>query len=141
MQVTSRDPWRSFCTLAAAALVAGLVVAQPASGGAFVGDWITADVVPHYLQHSTRGLAAGEVWFNEYGIALSRGFRALRVWLALKAYGADAFGRVMDRNIAQAHALADRVPAVLATPTNAEERSVGWGDLQLGSPPRDPGRD
>ena len=35
----------------------------------------------------------------------------MRVWLALKAYGADAFGRVMDRNIAQAHALADRVDA------------------------------
>jgi aromatic-L-amino-acid/L-tryptophan decarboxylase len=69
----------------------------------------TFSVVPQYLQHSTRGLAAGEVWFNEYGIALSRGFRALRVWLAFKAYGADAFGRVMDRNIAQAHALADRV--------------------------------
>ena len=71
----------------------------------------TFSVVPQYLQHSTRGLAAGEVWFNEYGIALSRGFRALRVWLALKAYGADAFGRVMDRNIAQAHALADAVDA------------------------------
>jgi glutamate/tyrosine decarboxylase-like PLP-dependent enzyme len=71
----------------------------------------TFSVVPQYLTHATRGLAAGEVWFNEYGIALSRGFRALRVWLALKAYGADAFGRVMDRNIAQANALADRVDA------------------------------
>jgi len=71
----------------------------------------TFSVVPQYLSHATRGLAAGEVWFNEYGIALSRGFRALRVWLALKAFGADAFGRVMDRNIAQAHALADRVDA------------------------------
>ena len=71
----------------------------------------TFSVVPRYLKHATRGLAGSEVWFNEYGIALSRGFRALRVWLALKAYGADAFGRVMDRNIAQAHALADRVDA------------------------------
>lgn len=71
----------------------------------------TFSVVPSYLTHATRGLAGSEVWFNEYGIALSRGFRALRVWLALKAYGADAFGRVMDRNIAQAHALADRVDA------------------------------
>jgi aromatic-L-amino-acid/L-tryptophan decarboxylase len=71
----------------------------------------TFSVVPHYLQHSTRGLAAGAVWFNEYGIALSRGFRALRVWLAFKAYGADAFGRVMDRNLAQARRLADAVDA------------------------------
>ena len=71
----------------------------------------TFSVVPPYLKHATRGLAGSEVWFNEYGIALSRGFRALRVWLALKAYGADAFGQVMDRNIAQAQALADRVDA------------------------------
>ena len=71
----------------------------------------TFSVVPHYLSHSTRGLAAGEVWFNEYGIALSRGFRALRVWLALKAYGADAFGQVMDRNLAQAALLAGWVDA------------------------------
>ena len=71
----------------------------------------TFSVVPSYLKHATRGLAGSEVWFNEYGIALSRGFRALRVWLALKAYGADAFGRVMDRNVEQAQALADRVDA------------------------------
>jgi aromatic-L-amino-acid decarboxylase len=71
----------------------------------------TFSVVPHYLSHSTRGLAAGEVWFNEYGIALSRGFRALRVWLALKAYGADAFGEVMNRNLAQAALLAGWVDA------------------------------
>ena len=71
----------------------------------------TFSVVPAYLTHATRGLAAGEVWFNEYGIALSRGFRALRVWMALKAYGADAFGRVMDGTMALAHDLAGRVDA------------------------------
>lgn len=71
----------------------------------------TFSVVPEYLTHATRGLAAGEVWFNEYGIALSRGFRALRVWMALKAYGADTFGHVMDENVRQAHRLADAVDA------------------------------
>lgn len=71
----------------------------------------TFSVVPDYLAHATRGLAAGDAWFNEYGIALSRGFRALRVWMALKAYGADAFGRVIDGTIALAHSLADRVDA------------------------------
>ena len=71
----------------------------------------TFSVVPEYLTHATRGIAAGEVWFNEYGIALSRGFRALRVWMALKAYGADAFGRVMDGTMALAQDLADRVDA------------------------------
>ena len=71
----------------------------------------TFSLVPRYLAHSTRGLSAGDVWFNEYGIALSRGFRALRVWMALKAYGATAFGALIDRNIAQAHALAASVDA------------------------------
>ena len=69
----------------------------------------TFSLVPRFLAHSTRGLSAGDVWLNEYGIALSRGFRALRIWMAFKAYGAMAFGQVIDRNIAQAHALAARI--------------------------------
>jgi aromatic-L-amino-acid decarboxylase len=71
----------------------------------------TFSVVPAYLQHATRGLAAGDVWFNEYAIDLSRGFRALKVWTAFRAFGADAFGRLMDQNMAQARHLADRVDA------------------------------
>lgn len=71
----------------------------------------TFSVVPAYLQHATRGLAAGATWFNEYGIALSRGFRALRVWMALRAHGADAFGRLMDQSMAQARHLAALVDA------------------------------
>ncbi|MBT9257011.1 hypothetical protein KMZ32_15590 [Phycicoccus sp. MAQZ13P-2] len=66
----------------------------------------TFSVVPAYLRHATRGLAAGDVWFNEYGIDLTRGFRALRVWMALLAHGADAHGAVMDRTTALAHRLA-----------------------------------
>ena len=71
----------------------------------------TFSIVPAYLQHATRGLAAGEVWPNEYGIDLTRGFRALKVWMAFRAFGADTFGRVMDQNVAQAQHLAAVVDA------------------------------
>jgi aromatic-L-amino-acid/L-tryptophan decarboxylase len=71
----------------------------------------TFSVVPAYLRHATRGLAAGDVWFNEYGIDLTRGFRALRVWMALLAHGADAHGAVMDRTTALARRLAALVDA------------------------------
>ncbi len=71
----------------------------------------TFSVVPTYLAHASRGIAASEVWFTEYGLALSRGFRALRVWMGFRAYGADAFGALIDRSTAQAHRLAAAVDA------------------------------
>lgn len=71
----------------------------------------TFSIVPAYLVHASRGLAAGEVWPNEYGIDLSRGFRALKVWMAFRAHGAEAFGRLMDQTMAQARYLADLVDA------------------------------
>ncbi len=71
----------------------------------------TFSVESSYLTHSDRGLSGSDLWYTELGIALSRGFRALRVWMAFTAYGADAFGRVMDANIAQAHHLATAVEA------------------------------
>ena len=43
---------------------------------------------PAYLEGSDRGLAGGGTWFCEYGIELSRSFRALKVWFALKEFGA-----------------------------------------------------
>ncbi|WP_392541985.1 pyridoxal phosphate-dependent decarboxylase family protein [Oryzobacter telluris] len=71
----------------------------------------TFSVVPTYLAHAPRGISAGEVWFTEYGLALSRGFRALRVWMGFRAYGADAFAAVIDRTTAQARRLAGLVDA------------------------------
>lgn len=63
-------------------------------------------LTPEYLEHTERGLASGPLWFSEYGLQLSRGFRALKVWLSFKEHGLDKFGRLIDQNIAQAHALA-----------------------------------
>jgi glutamate/tyrosine decarboxylase-like PLP-dependent enzyme len=57
-----------------------------------------------YLEMTPRGLASAE-WLYEYGLQTSRGFRALKVWMALKEHGVDKFGRLIDQNIAQGHYL------------------------------------
>jgi glutamate/tyrosine decarboxylase-like PLP-dependent enzyme len=68
-------------------------------------------LTPEYLERTTRGLASGAHWFSEYGVQLSRGFRALKVWLSFKEHGLDKFGRLIDQNIAQAHELAALIKA------------------------------
>ena len=65
----------------------------------------TFSLTPEYLEHSTRGLAAGRHWFSDYGLQLSRQFRALKVWMSIKEHGLDRFGRMMARNVEQAHYL------------------------------------
>ncbi len=68
-------------------------------------------LTPEYLEKTTRGLASGSLWFSEYGLQLSRGFKALKVWMSIKEHGLDRFGRLIDRNIAQAHELEALVEA------------------------------
>ena len=63
----------------------------------------TFSLTPEYLAHETRGLAAGHLWFSEYGLQLSRQFRALKVWMSIKEHGLDRFGRMIARNVEQAH--------------------------------------
>jgi len=65
----------------------------------------TFSLTPEYLTHGERGLAAG-FWFSDYGLQLSRGFRALKVWMSIKEHGINKFGQLIDQNIAQAHYLA-----------------------------------
>src|SRR5262249_25161302 len=36
-------------------------------------------LTPSYLSHGTRGITGETDWFNEYGIQLSRNFRALKI--------------------------------------------------------------
>ncbi len=71
----------------------------------------TFALTPDYLKHAERGLASGALWFSDYGPQLSRGFRALKVWLSFKEHGLDKFGRLIDQNIAQAHELAALINA------------------------------
>lgn len=60
-------------------------------------------LTPEYLEHESRGMAAGHTWFSDYGLQLSRQFRALKVWMSIKEHGLERFGRMMGRNVEQAH--------------------------------------
>ncbi len=61
-----------------------------------------------YLEIKPRGLAAGE-FLADYGFELSRGFKALKIWMSIKEQGVGKFGRLIDQNIEQAAYLADLV--------------------------------
>ena len=74
----------------------------------------TFSLTPSYLAHGEgeRGLTGVDVpWLSDYGFELSRGFHALKVWMALKEHGADKLGRVIQQNIDQARYLAGLVEA------------------------------
>jgi glutamate/tyrosine decarboxylase-like PLP-dependent enzyme len=62
-----------------------------------------------YLASSHRGLAGGEPWPCDLGPDLSRGFRALKVWMTLSAYGSAALGDVVDTTCALAQRLGERI--------------------------------
>jgi aromatic-L-amino-acid decarboxylase len=64
-----------------------------------------------YLRRETRGLAGGHPWPCDLGPDLSRGFRALKVWMTLRAYGTDRLGAVVDQSCALAARLAERIDA------------------------------
>ena len=66
---------------------------------------------PAYLAAQAKGLGGGEPWYCDYGTDLSRGFRALKVWSALRAHGAQALGHAITRNCRLAQRMAERVEA------------------------------
>ncbi|MBZ0290691.1 MAG: amino acid decarboxylase, partial [Anaerolineae bacterium] len=68
---------------------------------------LTAD----YTKHTKRGAAAGASWFSDFGIELSRGFRALKVWLSLKEHGIEKYGRLIQQNVEQVRYLTQVVDA------------------------------
>ncbi|MBV9498809.1 MAG: amino acid decarboxylase [Acidobacteriaceae bacterium] len=77
---------------------------------------------PDYLRHLDRGLAGGGEWFTDFGPELSRSFRALKVWFALKEHGTRRFGEMIEKNCRQARYLARLIEAdprleLLAEPT------------------------
>jgi len=86
---------------------AGLVLVR---GGEAMRDAFS--LVPPYLRtdgdvHGVQGLP----WFSEYGIEQTRPFRALKVWLTLRAFGRDGFRALFAHDVALARHLAARLRA------------------------------
>jgi glutamate/tyrosine decarboxylase-like PLP-dependent enzyme len=66
-------------------------------------------VTPEFLEPTTRGLAAAENWLHDFGLQTTRGFRALKIWMALKEHGVAKFGRLIDQTIRQAAMLTELI--------------------------------
>ena len=69
----------------------------------------TFSVSPSYLTDEGRGVIAGGLPFADRGIELTRNFKALKVWLSLKAHGVETFSRAIAQNVEQARWFAERV--------------------------------
>ncbi len=67
-------------------------------------------LTPEYLKNAPRGIASG-AWLHDFGLQTSRGFRALKVWMALEEHGVAKFGRLIDQDLAHARYLAERITA------------------------------
>ncbi len=69
-------------------------------------------LVPPYLRtdDAPAGVSAGP-WEAEYGFQQTRGFRALKVWMALKRRGRNGYAEAIAHDIALARFLADELRA------------------------------
>jgi glutamate/tyrosine decarboxylase-like PLP-dependent enzyme len=66
---------------------------------------------PDYLKHEERGVAGGDIWFSDFGIELTRSFKALKVWMLLKTHGVEAIAQIVEQNVAQARYMGELVDA------------------------------
>jgi glutamate/tyrosine decarboxylase-like PLP-dependent enzyme len=69
----------------------------------------TFSVPVNYLAKHERGLSGGPDPFSNYGMELSRGFKALKVWMLLKENGITRYSELIRQNIFQARYLGSLV--------------------------------
>jgi glutamate/tyrosine decarboxylase-like PLP-dependent enzyme len=62
-----------------------------------------------YLTSHERCMAAGPETISNYGMELSRGFKALKVWMSLKEHGLDKYAAMIQQNIDQAFYLGEQI--------------------------------
>jgi glutamate/tyrosine decarboxylase-like PLP-dependent enzyme len=65
----------------------------------------TFSLVPPYLRTDD------DPWLSEYGIQQTRGFRALKTWMALRYHGVDGYAQRITNDCALARRLAELVRA------------------------------
>jgi glutamate/tyrosine decarboxylase-like PLP-dependent enzyme len=67
----------------------------------------TFSLVPPYIRSAGNPTGVyGLPWFSEYGVQQTRGFRALKVWMALKHHGLSGYARAIEHDLALADRLA-----------------------------------
>jgi len=69
----------------------------------------TFEIAADYLREESDATGDGPLDFKDYGPQLSRSFRALKVWMTFKAYGARKLRAAIDSNIEIMRYLADRI--------------------------------
>jgi aromatic-L-amino-acid/L-tryptophan decarboxylase len=77
---------------------------------------------PEYLATDPESPFPGPVWFAERGVELSRGFKALKVWMGLQTHGARAYARSIENDVALARFLAEDVDRRADFERMAEQR-------------------
>jgi glutamate/tyrosine decarboxylase-like PLP-dependent enzyme len=63
----------------------------------------------NYLTSHERGLSAGPENITNFGMELSRGFKALKVWMSLKEHGLQKYRTVIRQNLRQAQYLGESI--------------------------------
>lgn len=64
-----------------------------------------------YLEGAQRGILAKGLVFSDRGIELTRSFKALKLWMSLKAHGRLGFAAQIEQNMDQAAYLVERIRA------------------------------
>ena len=56
---------------------------------------------PDYLRYDENA----PEWLSDYGVELSRDFKALKAWMSIKTHGSEKYGRLIQQNVDQARYL------------------------------------
>jgi glutamate/tyrosine decarboxylase-like PLP-dependent enzyme len=64
---------------------------------------------PEYLASDPESPFPGPAWFAERGVELSRGFKALKVWVGWRTHGTRGYAEAIENDVRLAHFLADEV--------------------------------